>query len=362
MMIAKSTEPRRGVPLRPAWDEYERPPCLARAALACVRHAFEPGRYSGAEEIARRTWPDDQVTRAIVTRATSSPATSTNTAALVQSAVGEFLASLAPTSAAASLFATAPRIQLGRTASITFPRRAGAIDASAVSWVDESSPARVPRLNVVAGAQLGPMKKLAAIVACTRELAEASSADDALDLLLRESASLALDVSVFSTTAATTAQPAGILAGVAGLTPSTATPKDAAIDDDLASLSEAIAAATTGLVYVGHPAQINSIKVRRGTQWSPDIPLWSTTGIAPGTIVALDPQGIASAFGPEPEIRTLKEASVVFDDSVPGAIINSGQPAGSLFQSDSLALQLRLRAAWCVRVPGCIAWMSGTNW
>src|SRR5271157_1905027 len=202
-MISKSTEPRRGVPLRVAWDEYERPPFLARAALAYCRHAFDPNQSSGPAEIARRTWPDDQTTLAltIVKGAAVPPTSTTSTSAFSQIGLAEFLASLAPISAAAALFAAAPRVSLGRLSSITFPHRSAALDPSAVDWVDEGAPAIVPRLNIVGGSVLGPTKKLAAVVAVSRELSEASDAESALDLLLRESASLALDASVFSAAA-----------------------------------------------------------------------------------------------------------------------------------------------------------------
>ena len=223
---------------------------------------------------------------------------------------------------------------------------------------------RVPRLNIVGGATLGPLRKLAALVAVTRELSEASDAENALEILLRESASLALDASVFCTMPASSSQPAGILNAIAPLVPTAAGgSKDAAMDDDLGALAEAIALSTVGLAIVAHPQQINSIRVRRGTQWSPDIPLWPTLGVAAGTVIALDPQAIVSAFGPEPELRTVKEASIVFDDIAPGAInVPGSSPAGSLFQTDSIGLSLRLRAAWCVRVPGCISWMPGVAW
>ena len=46
-----------------------------------------------------------------------------------------------------------------------------------VSWVDEGGPSRVPQLNIVGGATLGPTRKLMSIVAVSRELSEASDAE-----------------------------------------------------------------------------------------------------------------------------------------------------------------------------------------
>ena len=210
---------------------------------------------------------------------------------------------------------------------------------------------------------LGPVRKLMAITAVSRELSESSDAEDALQLLMRESSAFALDASVFSTAAATSAQPAGLLAGVAALTPATVTAgKEAAMNDDLSSLSAAIAPVCAGLTYIGNPSQINSIKIRKGTAWDPSIPLIATIAVPAGTIIALDPAAVVSTFDPTPEFRAIKEASVVFDDSIPGPIITGGQPAESLFQADAIGLQLRLRCAWALRVPGSIAWMNAVTW
>ena len=228
----------------------------------------------------------------------------------------------------------------------------------------KSSPARVPQLNITGGAQLGPVKKLLAIAAASRELVEASDAESAIKILLRESAAFSLDVSVFSAIAGSSARPAGLLSGVSALTPAAATAgKDAAMDDDLAALAGAVGAVAAGLAFVMHPQQANAVRTRRGTQWDPTIPIWPTIGVAAGNVIALDPAGVASAFGPEAEVRASREAAIVFDDSAPGAINVAGSsPAGSIFQTDSIVLQLRLRAAWCLRIPGAVAWMSGVNW
>ena len=213
------SEPRKGVSLVPDWSSYRPLPFLARAALACVRHAFDPLGLRSAEDVAKSAWPGDKATLAVLDRAAVSPHSTTSAAALATSAVGEFLGSLAPLSAAASLFAQAPRISLGELNTITFPRRSAAIDSAAVTWVDEGEPSRVPKLNIVGGSTLGPTKKLMSIVAVTRELTEASDAENVLDLMLRESCAFAIDATVFGAGAATSARPAGLLDGIAGLPP-----------------------------------------------------------------------------------------------------------------------------------------------
>ena len=177
-MITKTTEsPRRGVPLRPDWSSYSPPPFVARAMVAAARHCFDPTRFGSVEEVARALWPRDEATVAVLQRAASAPHSTSNAAALVVEAVGTFLASLAPLSASASLFAAAPRISLGQYATVRIPGRADPFAAGDAVWVAEGDPAPVIRLDTATAATLGPLRKMLAITAASRELVEASDAE-----------------------------------------------------------------------------------------------------------------------------------------------------------------------------------------
>ena len=187
-----------------------------------------------------------------------------------------------------------------------------------------------------------------------------------LTTLLRENAALALDASLFCATAATADRPAGILAGVSALT-ATAGGGDAAMDADLALLASAIGDNTSGLAYVMHPAQAAAVRLRRSTAFPADIPIWSTIAVAEGTVIALDPLALVSAFGAEPEITASREA-VLHMDTAPLPIGTVGSPPAvaapsrTLWQTDCIAVRLVLRAAWAWRAPGAVAWISDTTW
>ena len=196
--------------------------------------------------VARALWPRDEATIAILQRAATAPHSTASAAALATSAVGEFLGSLASLSAGASLFAAAPHVSLEGIATVNFPRRANAIDANAVVWIDEGAPSRMPQLTITAGVTLGPAKKLMAIAVASRELVESSDGETVLDLLLRESASFSLDASVFSADAATSAKPAGLLNGISAQTDSAATDESTAMATDQSKLAQAISAVTSG--------------------------------------------------------------------------------------------------------------------
>ena len=83
---------------------------------------------------------------------------------------------------------------------------------------------------------------------------------------------------------------------------------------DLALLASAIGDNTSGLAYVMHPAQAAAVRLRRSTAFPADIPIWSTIAVAEGTVIALDPLALVSAFGAEPEITASREAVLHMDD------------------------------------------------
>ena len=78
--------------------------------------------------------------------------------------------------------------------------------------------------------------------------------------------------------------------------------------DDLSALAAAIAPVTSGLAFVMNPKQANAVRLRRGTTWPADVPVWSSIGVAAGNVVALDPAAIVSAFDAAPEIRASRLA------------------------------------------------------
>jgi hypothetical protein len=332
---------------------------LERACFACVQRALIPTEPQSYQEFVEKHWPDDDITP-YVTRAVVPPAMTSDVTmgALLAEVLADFVASLAPISASANLFANAVHVTLDGAYTVRLPRRSGPINANSVPWVVEGGAIPVPLLaleNVV----VGPVKKMAAIIPYTRELDEKSNAEEVFTLLLRETAALQLDVSVFSNQAATPARPAGILNGVAPLTPATAS--DSAMHTDLGKLAGAIGTVTSGLAYVGHPNQINAIRLRYGATWSADIPLWPTLGVAAGTVIALDPAAVVTAYGPDPSFDTTNVALLQTSDTPNSNALVTG-PTLSTFQTDSVALRLILEAAWNARLAGAVAWMQNVTW
>ena len=289
-------------PARPSAAKY-----LPRAAFAHARHALDGSHSTSAERIARALWKHDDTTPMILRGATS-PATTTTSgwaSQLAVSAVGDFVTSLEPISAGAKLLDAAVRVDLTGVNSISFPARSGPIDPDDVTWVAEGAPIPVSQFSI-ASATLGPMHRLAVIVTMTRESAEHGSGETVLTTLLRENAALALDASLFSPRPR---RPIGRPDSSPAFRRYTAAAAgdDAAMAADLAALASAIGDNTSGLAFVMHPAQAAAVRLRQGTAFPADIPIWSTIAVAEGTVIALDPLALVSAFGAEPEITARRE-------------------------------------------------------
>jgi hypothetical protein len=310
----------------------------------------------------------ERAVRNMIFRAASTPAMTSSTSwagEFAHDAVGTFIVSLAPLSAAANLFSVAPRVSLAGINTMKFPARSGAIDPAYVQWIAENSPAPVLKFSLTTGPVLGPTKKLLAYAVVTRELAEYANAEAVIATLLGENAALSLDASLFSNAAATTARPAGILNGVTALTPATGG-GELAMNTDLSALAAAISSVTTGLAYVCHPAQANAIKVTKGATWLTNIPVWPTIAIPKGTVIALDPAAFVSAFGSDPEITTSTETSLHMEDTTPLELVASpgtvASPMKTMFQTECIATRLRIDAAWAWRIAGAVAWVQNTTW
>jgi hypothetical protein len=339
---------------------------IDRAIQVAIAAALDPLQRGVAANAAER-YPNDRITPALVTKGAVVPASTTaqEWAGLTSiAAVGDFVLSLAEMSAFANVLNAAPRVPLAGVSSVQFPARSGTPATGNTAWIGEGQPFPVKKNPVVIAATLGPPQKLGSIQTCTRELATA--APMVLPNMIREDFAFGLDSLALSDAAATDVAPAGILYGVSPVSAKTGGNQEAMLGD-LEQLSFEIAPVTSNLVYIAHTAQANAIKLRMGSIFARDIPIWGTTGVAPGVVIALDPQALVSGFGPAPEITVSTQAVLHMEDSSPSAIADSSPPSHaapvrSLFQTNTVAIRAVLRCAWCWRTPGAVAWLTGATW
>ena len=163
----------------------------------------------------------------------------------------------------------------------------------------------------------------------------------------------------FGALPATAARPAGILAGVAPLTAAAA--GDGAMLADLNALADAVGSVASRVAFVANPKQANNIKLARGGLFPSEFPIWSTVGVAPGNVIAIGYDAFVSGYDTTPEISASKEA-MIEQQTTPAADPLTGGPTRSTWQTDCIAVRMILRAAWCMRAAGAVAWVEGVNW
>jgi hypothetical protein len=320
-----------------------------------------------AEDVIRRLWSGERGAVDAITRSAVSPASTGGWgSALVETAVGEFLQGLRPRSAAATLFDAALRVSMNRAGLVTMPRLATALPVPV--FVAEGAP--IPALKGNFGnVTLGPPSKLAILAAISNELA-VHSADNA-ELVIRDAiddaTARALDVSVFSTAAASGTRPAGLFNGVTAIT-GTAGANAAAMLTDLKALAAAIAAAGGGAntMIFARPEQVVAMNVYApGGVGYPIIP---TPSLSSGVVAAIEPAAIASAFTGLPEVDVGMESTIHYEDTSPAAIGTAGSPnvvaapTRSAWQENTMVLRAIARCSWVNRGVGMVQYIEEVTW
>jgi hypothetical protein len=338
----------------------------ARPAVYLYRAAASHARCfvtrSTPEGAARALFGGDVVTDAILKAATLPASTGTPGWAqqLAQSAVDDSIAAIASLSAAAELISRGLKLDLTGIAQLHVPGRT--LDATqAGQWVGEGAATPVRALTFTTGAVLSP-RKLAVICSMSREIIESSAVEATTRALLSEAAALALDAVLFSTSADDGNHPAGILNGVAALTPTTGGGTNG-MAGDVKALIAALAAAGGGLhpIIIASPPQATALKIWAGPHF--DIPVLPSVALAAGTIVAVEASSFVSGFGAVPEFSTSKVTVLHMEDTSPSDIVSgtAATPSKSTFQTDAVALKMILHASWGMRAPH-VAWIQNVSW
>lgn len=341
---------------------------LFRAAVCHVLDRAR-GRYEGPDAIARQLFGDDPVTPLVLRAATVPAAVGSAPWAGVfaQAAVADAIVGLAPASAAAEVISRGLQVSLAGVASISVPYRiVSAADAG--GFLTEGGVIPVKQLNLTAGPVLTP-NKFGSIAVFTREL-EKYGAQGMMSVcrqILGEAAALALDAAVFSSTAASSIRPAGILNGVTPITP-TAGGGQAALATDIGNIFEALASAGAGVdvVLIANPGQAASLKIWAGPKF--DYPVLASAALAPGTVIALEAGSFVSGFSSEPEFESSTETVLHMEDTTPLPLGSVGSPntiaapTRSLWQTDCIALRMILRCGWGVRAPGHVQVINSVTW
>jgi hypothetical protein len=340
---------------------------LIRAVAADLMHTIG-GRGSRLDQILARHWPDESKARPVdlVLKAATAPATLTTSgwaSQLASQAVADFVLNLGPVSAGAQLLKRGLSLNFSGSGAILVPTITAA--TSAAAFVTEAAPIPVEAL-AVSGPLLSP-RKFATITTFSREIFQHSTPtiESLTRAVLSESVAASLDAALLDAAAGDATRPAGLRNGVSATTASAATPDSDAMYEDLSTLAGIVApvAGSSPIIFIASPRQATAIKMR---QPNFAFEVLSSSGLATGIVVAIASNCLASAIDPAPRIDSSFETAVHSEDTSPGAITLTGStvsfPVRSLYQTDSIALRLRLEVAWLLRAAGGIAWTQSTLW
>jgi HK97 family phage major capsid protein/HK97 family phage prohead protease len=339
------------------------------------------------DQILAEHYGEDLGTRTMVDwllpKAATVPATNTLTgwaAELVQTQIGEYFDLLMPGSIYGPLSNRGLRVTLGRNGTISLPTRSST-PTVAGSFVAEGAPIPV-RQAAFTAVPLG-LKKMAVITSFTREISEHSTPqiESLLRQAIEEDTGVAVDTVLIDATAATSVRPAGLRAGVAGLTP-TAGGGFAALVGDIKQMVGVLTAANSlrAPVWIMNPAQALSIGLTQnsggdfpfkaeinGNQLQ-GFPVITSTTVPATEVILLDAADFMSVEGDQPRFEVSDQATLHMEDTAPQPISTPGSPnvvaapIRSMFQTDSLALRMILPMNWAMRRSGLVAWMTGVTW
>ena len=336
---------------------------LYRAAAAHLRGYVSRGTpLRAAEQLFGR----DVVTAEIL-KAASTPAETTTPGwaqEIARVAIYDAVQSITSLSAAAEVIARGLRITMDHIAEHRVPGRVINAAAAAGMWVAEAGPAPARALAVTNAAILRP-RRLSVLYTYSREQALSSNIENIVRQTLSEASGLALDAQMFSALAGDASKPAGLLAGVAPLAP-TSGGGVAARDGDLKNLFTALAAQGAGKTAVIVAAMPQAVTLKASVGPNFDFDIIASTALAAGTAVALEVASFCSGFSPVPKFRVSNLATYHAEDTAPtnitGGTPSPAVPVRSMFQTDSIGLYMDLWASWGLRAAGHAQWVQGATW
>jgi hypothetical protein len=331
-------------------------PTTKSLVRACAAYGIAAFDRTPPAKIVNREWSHDGTAEWLV-RAATVPADTSNTPAIVRTVIPEFISTLAAQSVAARLFKEGLQLSFDGAGNIAVPTLLG--DSTYASFVKEGDPIPVAQGKTEPLVTLTP-RKLAVIVVMTVEMIRSSNIETLMLDALTRSVALALDTALFDANPDNGARPAGIRYGVTALTASSAPDPIAALMSDIETLHTATEAVTaTHPVIVMSPTRALMANLRSTIGLSPLIVLGSGGLLNSKIMIAVTANNIASALEGVPDIATTVHAAVQMTTTPgPGAT----EAVRSMWQTDCVAILLRLPVTWAVRSATGISWLTAINW
>lgn len=295
-------------------------------------------------------------------RAATSPASTTGWGSeLAALSVANFISSLGPQSAGASLLLRGMQFTFENAAmQISVPSPPASADRVGFVGQGQAIPTHQPE---IAGGKVLKVNKFGTIVAFNREplLYTQPNVEELVRQVLAESVALSLDKAMFDDNAASALRPAGlrkdINTTVAAEEQSTL---QGTVIKDVQTLAAAVStvAGSSPICLVASPAQAIALRLYLGRDSGFEI--FPSNSLSAGIVVAIASNCIASACDPLPrfdvsDTATLHQATDAHDNIDSAAV---GENTISMWQTDRVALRLIMEVSWCLRDPAGLAWTT----
>jgi HK97 family phage major capsid protein len=353
---------------------------------AMTTHFIAKIQGKGIDDVLRERYPGDEGT-GIVLRAAVAPANTTVAtwaAELVGTAIDDFMNQLPITTIYPRLSAKGGKFTFGRNGVIKIPGRSATPTING-SFVGEGQPIPVRKLGLTA-ITLTP-KKLGVISEFTREMGLHSTPaiEGVIRQAMNDDTAVAIDTVLIDATVADIIRPAGLRAGISGLTPSVLTTSFDKMIADIKALIAPIVAARAGrdLVLLMNTAQSLSLSwvvtpngefvfadVNDGTLRN--LTVITSTTVPAGMLIMIDAAEFASATGDTPEFDVSDVATIHEEDTTPLPIVGGtvqppvigsiAAPVRSLWQTASIGIRMQMEMNWTMRRANCVSWMTGVTW
>lgn len=326
--------------------------CLVQACAAAAIGALD---RTPPERVAKREYPNDRVVEWLL-RAPSQVLETGAAPPLARTIVADVITAIAPSSAAAKLFREGLQLSFDRAGTIAVPTLLGNMAYS--GFVAEGGPIPVVETPVEPLVTIEP-RKLATIVVLTTEMVRSSNAEALITDGLIRSTGLALDQALFGDLAGDAVRPAGLRYGIAPLAASAAPEPVAALMQDIENVRRAVGEiASAHPIYVMSKTRMLLAQLRSTHGLDPLIVLGSRALRGTMIMLGIVPENLASVYGDALDISATRSNGAVLMSSTP----DESPPSRSLWQTDCVAILVRLPVAWAVRSPLGVAWTVTTNW
>jgi hypothetical protein len=128
---------------------------------------------------------------------------------------------------------------------------------------------------------------------------------------------------------------------------------------DLAALAQAVSGyvGNGSIVYLTAPKQ--AVRIALTADRLP-FPVLMTNALSPGSVLAVAANGLATSVE-APVVDAAKSVAVVEDDTSPPPIGTAAQTR-SMWQTDSVALRVKMWVTWTVRDARAVAYVAAATW